>query len=380
MTNTIHTHVYLVSAQATPNVTPALDLSLRPKRVILLVSKDMQARADWLEQVLKEATGVDVSRWLIDHPWDIEHIQTRMMELLEHYQNESLALNATGGTKPMSIAAYETFRAYELPIFYVHPEKDQVVWLYPTGWPRHELADRISIRHYLMAYGSQVLSKGSPNIPSGYQEIAEDLIRDIEYFSSALGVLNYFANTAERTLTSKPLGQGNHSAALLDLLDKLEAQGIIDGNRRRLTFSSEAARFFANGGWLEQYVLKTINALKRDIPEIQETAMSLEVERGKKVRNELDVAFLADNKLHVIECKAKNFSKPDDNSGVETLYKLDSLTDVLGGMQARSLLISYKPLRGADQKRAGELKVQVIQEKQLQQLRSLLRQWIVQGL
>ena len=47
----VSTHLYLVSAQATPNLTPALDSQVAPRRVILLVSPDMHLRADWLERL-----------------------------------------------------------------------------------------------------------------------------------------------------------------------------------------------------------------------------------------------------------------------------------------------------------------------------------------
>ena len=107
------TQLCLVSAQATPNLTPALDPATRPRRVILLVSPDMHAKAEWLEQVLRPR-GVRVDRWPIDDAWDVEGVQSRLLELLDRERDAmeagAIALNATGGTKPMSIAAYEVFR------------------------------------------------------------------------------------------------------------------------------------------------------------------------------------------------------------------------------------------------------------------------------
>jgi len=49
----LQTHLFLVSAQATPNLTPVLDPETAPKRVILLVSPDMRRRADWMEALLR---------------------------------------------------------------------------------------------------------------------------------------------------------------------------------------------------------------------------------------------------------------------------------------------------------------------------------------
>ena len=104
--------------------------------------------------------------------------------------------------------------------------------------------------------------------------------------------------------------------------------------------------------------------------------MGLEVERGDGVKNEIDVAFLADNRLHLVECKAKNFKGSRSNDGTEILYKIDSISDVLGGIQARSMLVSYKKLSSHDLKRAEELEVTVVQHRQLHNLRSSLEDWI----
>jgi hypothetical protein len=107
MTANPATHLCLVSAQATPNLTPVLDPALGPQRVILLVSPEMERRAEWLEAVLRRYS-VCAARWLIRDPWDLEHVQTRVLELLEGERGsgeaQGIALNATGGTKPMSSA------------------------------------------------------------------------------------------------------------------------------------------------------------------------------------------------------------------------------------------------------------------------------------
>ncbi len=112
------THVYLVSSQATPNLTPALDRHTAPQRVILIVSPGMAQQADWLEAVL--SPRLKTVRWQVPDPFDVELLQLRFLELLEAHADlipaKQIVLNATGGTKPMSIAAYEAFRAYDLPM------------------------------------------------------------------------------------------------------------------------------------------------------------------------------------------------------------------------------------------------------------------------
>lgn len=127
-------HLCLVSAQPTPNLTPVLDPAVAPRKVFLLVSPDMTQRADWLEAVIRPR-GIVVERWPVDNPWAIDAIRDSVLNLLaaqsDLVDRREIALNATGGTKPMSIAAYDAFRTLDLPIFYVHPEQDCMIWMHP---------------------------------------------------------------------------------------------------------------------------------------------------------------------------------------------------------------------------------------------------------
>ena len=380
----IHTHLMLVSDQPTPNLTPAIDQTIKPERIILLVSPNMSQRAEWLAEIYRPR-GIRVEQWPIDNAWDISHIQEQVMALLEKEdhlcQQKALALNATGGTKPMSIAAYDAFRAWELPIYYVHPEQDELIWLHPEGQPPHALEDRVRIKDFLLAHGAQIQATGHHQVPPTYRELAQRLITDIDYFADALGVLNWYANTAEKDLRSGMLdSRHNNFNAFQDLLDIMEAINVLRQQNNQLLFANEDARFFANGGWLEQYVFATLNSLKKELPAIQDTAQGIEVIRGEgQSRNELDIAFLANNRFHLIECKAKRFDRGQASSGSEALYKLDSLADTIGGLKAKAMLISYKPLPKHDAQRARDLRIEVLQGKQLQALSQHMTNWIIKG-
>ncbi|WP_084675432.1 Card1-like endonuclease domain-containing protein [Methylomicrobium agile] len=64
---TISTHLILVSAQPIPNITPILDDSLRPQKVVMLVSPDMTERSQALENIFKPR-GIRIERCTIDNP------------------------------------------------------------------------------------------------------------------------------------------------------------------------------------------------------------------------------------------------------------------------------------------------------------------------
>jgi hypothetical protein len=372
-------HLILVSAQAVPNITPVLDDNFKPEKVIMLVSSDMRRRADWLETIIKKR-GVATERWLIDDPWDIEHIRDRVFELLSQQPPDSMALNATGGTKPMSIAAYETFRLLEQPIFYVHPEQDRIIWMYPPNQPGLKLADRIKLPEFLQAYGATVIQQGSKlGVPKHYRDLTETLIRDIDVYERPLRTLNFHAANAESRLTADLTGHELNDRNLRELIQLFVEAGFLTLENSRLIFAGEEARFFVNGGWLEHHVYGLCLNLKIEHG-IQDIGRSIQVERLHKnnpVRNEIDVAFLKDNRLHLIECKTKVFTgtHPAHGDGAQTLYKLDTLKD-LGGLQARTMLVSFTRPKPHDLQRAGDLGIAVCCHRELFNLRNHLQSWI----
>jgi len=372
-------HLILVSAQSVPNITPLLDDHFKPAKVIMLVSSDMRQRADWLETVIKKR-GVTTERWPIDDPWDIEHIRERVFDLVSSYPENFIALNATGGTKPMSIAAYETFRLFAQPIYYVHPEQDRIIWMYPPNQPGLKLADRIKLPEFLQAYGAAVIRQGSKlGVPRHYRDLTETLIRDIDIYEKPLRTLNFHAARAENRLTAELAEYETKNRHLRNLIQLFADAGLLSLTNSRLAFPDEEARFFVNGGWLEQHVYGLCLNLKV-AHGIQDIGRSIQVERLHKnnpVKNELDVAFLKDNRLYLIECKTKVFSGNDPlhGDGAQTLYKLDTLKD-LGGLQARTMLVSFTRPKPHDLQRAGDLGIMVCCHRDLHQLKDHLQAWI----
>ncbi|MCG6940639.1 MAG: DUF1887 family CARF protein [Thiohalocapsa sp.] len=393
-------HLLLISAQATPNLTPALDPDVRPARVVLLVSPDMARRAAWLESVLAPR-GVRVTHWPIDDAWDLEHIQFRVLELLEAERAAAdagaLALNATGGTKPMAIAAFDVFRAYGLPVYYVHPEQDRLIWLQPAERANHALANRVGLDDFLAAHGSRVEGRVDDAVPAPRRALTDWLVAENERIGRPLGTLNYLANAAERTLRSPPIDADRmRDADFGALVRRFADAGLLGIDHDRLVFPDEEARFYANGGWLEGHVHACLRELRAALRatedeaagaaprQIQDLARSLRIQRetarGDLVPNEIDVACLAENRLYLVECKTRNWrgaNAPDP--GADALYRLDALGDLLGGLQAKALLVSYRELPAHVLRRAADLRIRVCAGRRLPELPAALRAWIGAG-
>ncbi len=371
----IKSHLCLVSGQPIPNITPLLDKSFAPENVILLISPGMQQKAEWLERFIKPR-GIKVIHWLIDDAWDIEHIQDKVMDLLVSEYGEGLALNATGGTKPMSIGAYSVFD--DNPVFYVHPDEDKILWMNDTNKKAQAIEDNLKLPDFLMVYGYDFMSGDQNNSTQESLELAQALIKNIENFSKPLGQINYLANRAEGNskLQSPEVDRYNQTKDFLALIQLFEDKGVCYFDNDRLTFNSEEKRFFANGGWLEEYVFSVMrNISKSKERDIKDLYKSVEVKSFNGItKNELDIAFLSNNHFYVIECKTKNWK--EKGSGSDAIYKLDTLKETLGGLQGKGMLVTYRKLSKSDQARAKSEGIKVCQFTELKRLDEFLKQWI----
>ena len=212
------------------------------------------------------------------------------------------------------------------------------------------------------------------------REICEQMVGKVNEWQAALGQLNLLASYAEQkkslsiSFSDCNLQQDKHLQALLAELSIANVLSISDNTA--IKFSDEKSRFFSNGGWLEYYVNSLLNQLKSEHI-IQDSArLNLKIRSAMGSENELDIAFMANNHLHIIECKTKRFTGAKAGlAGTDALYKLDSISD-LGGFGTKSMLVSYRQLQDADRQRAKDLRIKVIEGDAIQQLKTHLKTWL----
>lgn len=376
------THFCMVSDQAAPNLLPLLDSEMKPEKVVLLVTPQMRERARYLEQVIKPR-GIKVEQQDLSIVDSFEGMQEQLMAIIESEPANEIALNATGGTKWMAIAAQEVFRMNGSSVFYVKVEDDKVLFL-DDGPASHDLSQRIDLKNYLLAYGYEFRGEGQVSgLQPQLRDLCQQLVLKVAEWQGAIGQLNLLASVAESrntlSLSLEPtLRQRDPQLGVL-LAECAEA-GLLRGRvTDRIQFVDEQSRSWANGGWLESYVHSKLNELKgegviQDSPRLNQHIQRI----GATSHNEVDVCFMARNRLHLIECKTKRMAgKGTEDVTTDTVYKLDSISD-LGGLGTKSMLVSYRQLKAADRQRARDLRIQVIQGEQIQQLKTYLRDWIQQ--
>ena len=106
---------------------------------------------------------------------------------------------------------------------------------------------------------------------------------------------------------------------------------------------------YLTGGWFEEYVYQLIqnNVAPDDI------AIGVHIDGCTEIRhdNELDVCFIKNNQLFVIECKSGINSESMFN---DIVYKVSSLKEVLLGLDCKSYIFSLKKDPSGDLKKIAK--------------------------
>jgi hypothetical protein len=384
------THVCLVSAQATPNLIAAIDEQWRPRRVVLATSREMSEHADHLERVLKRR-GIAVERLRIADAYDYHGLYDSFFKFLDT-QKAATALNVTGGTKIMAMAAQEAFHDAKSPVFYVNVGTDEILVLgdrkrNASLSGKVGLADFLEAHGYTFAIGTR---PAKPSVTRGESDLTQRIVDGVEQFGPALGELNAIAAQAKGSLSGK-LDERQSDSITLNAIIELFVEGHhIHRDQQRLRFASEDSRLFVCGGWLEQHVFKAMADLAGS-KLFADYGMNMKVlAPNGTTANEIDGAFLYRNILHLIECKAANLASTGnsgDDKGTEAIYKLETLLK-MGGLRTRGMLIDYrgklsiaynkddKERVKANFARAKAANIQIVSGSAIKTLKSEISNWI----
>jgi len=369
------THVMLVSAQAAPNLLPALDPALAPSRAILLTTRSMKPRAQSLSKVLRERGIEAVIRDLPDeHSYD--SLLNSMLELRGELGETEVFLNLTGGTKLMALAAAQMIADPPWRPFYVDVDTDEVIFL-SENQGRKPMELQLRLPHYLASYGVQLESRTEPRSWTREEEdVIGVIVSRYADLEGAIGRLNWLASLAhsKRQLWCELDAEHRRFADLGELLRQFELSRFLQVKDSRLSFRDESSLEFCRGGWLELLVAQRVQGARSELG-IRDVAWNAQlVSNG--VRNEMDLAFLANNRLHVIECKTISTADGGADRANEALFKLVENLRRLGGLASKGMLVSYRTLRPSELHLARVLGVEVVQGPGIQHLNSKLRAWV----
>ena len=334
------THVCLVSHEAAANFLPAVSEEVKPKNIVLIETKEMLEQADYLKKAFKRAIpGVKVFDLKLEDSWDIEKTTKQIYEYFSQNSFATPILNATGGHKLMMLGAYQAFYVLNYPVFYFRIDQGdiQLITLDEQQVKINTIKCEPNLEHYLLAYGYRIdisNKKEELNFDYSRKELCETLIKNYSVYSNGIRAINYMAMTTKnkQSLTYLLDRSTDKYPALIALLEEFEKYKTLKLSADKVEFSSEANRQFVNGGWLESYVYDAICKIVQG----KKIAKNISIVTDSRVNNEIDVAFVYDNRLYLVECKTSS----DQEKFKDHLYKIDSLAKI-GGTHVKKILISY---------------------------------------
>ena len=341
-----HVHVCLVSDQTIPNI-----LSIhhfKPDTVLFITTKDMEKK--------KKTQAIIDTLKTLGHCDDQEYQQIEVLEdsildchlkietILQKMDVDELTINLTGGTKIMSIAAYELFKDYGSKMIYIPISKNEFITPFPKkAHTRPEtLSLRLSVIQYLTAYGLNTTTK--PEKLERYKSealkrrhLSEWIGMNYERVKSLLvwlgGNLREYRDKTEYTF------QGDFKNPAVEEIDLIGQLGLMrsgDGLSKRMTRSEIR---YITGGWLEEFCFcKLHRYLGNGIDNIQ---LGLTLKNTKEgTENEFDVMFTKDNALYLVECKTLDQHNLDYK---DVLYKIGALQNDFG-LRVKSFWVTTSPL------------------------------------
>ena len=372
-------HVCLVSDQAAPNLLPILDSEFKPQKAVFVVSTkdEIKEKANSLKLAFKQ-NDIDVDILELSNEFDFQSMETELFDLLSSYENENIALNVTGGTKLMAIAAQNVFSGVK-PIFYINTNKEEIIFISKENdkhIPVQKLNTKTLINTYLSSYGVSVLKNKDDFNFYKLGVFTERFVRRQEDYKDIISKLNLLAFNASNSKLETNFT--NYSNDLKLILEDLADEDLVRLNGDIVDFKNEQTRSFLNGNWLEYFTYKQANS----IADVIDADWNVEVVNSKYeknkvgVNNELDVIFMAKNKCHIIECKTINFENTENKDKLQSyLDKLNSLKGY-GGSLTRFCLVSFYAIPQNIKRRAEKDNIEIIDDYRIKNLKERIQSWI----
>lgn len=331
--------ICLVSRQTMANVLPIM--MFKPSRVYLLTTEEERDAAIRIRNVCtlkkidtKIIEGID--------PYDTQTVRRAMENVLEG-NNVQFIVNLTGGTKLMSLAAYEVARENNLSALYCNTERKEVIHLIPS-MHKEPLRVAISIEEYLMSYGYSIIDERS-------QESLNDFIRLFDYVqaNNIFGSLAELFQKVNKSGLERPMTVHSNDRHLE--FQKIHEKYIISygkykEEKQKLTITKSS---FSSGFWLEAWVYyKLLQMGKRHIK------VGVKLRSDKDLENEIDVMMLDDYVLHLFSCKTGKIMKPQ-----MPIFELETLRTIVSGTFGKGYLVVTGAHSNELTNRALQLKVEV---------------------
>lgn len=314
-----------------------------PDKLILVVSKKMKDKSDLFLNALKiGGLNYEDKKEIIelDDEFNLQKVMESAQSILNKYSANQIYFNISGGTKIMTLGFYSILKD-KFKLIYI-PENRNDTFIFINDGKEESFNKSVSVPEFLMGYGFQ--GAKSEKTMSDEKERAktffdcalqlaknaesDDLLcfdreddkkhrEKHEIFRKSGGEIReeYWTSFAHNNMENaiKPWLAGNNQ------LDKYKAK-------------------FLTGGWLEVFAYGLLCKFEVAL-KINDINLGFEVKRKDEIQpgHDLDVCFINNLTLHIIECKSG--SQTSDEKA-DIVYKLEAIRSQLGALNSKNILLT----------------------------------------
>ena len=344
------------------NVIPLFQRGLDFKRVVMVASAEggrINPRFERVAADLQSALS-EKAEWILHSepvdPMSPDEMKAVCGKLLHEYGGpDQVAVNFTGGTKPMSIGAFQAGEQVVALLMYVDTQTARIFFYNGgrTDAVPFDLED-IGVVQILQAHGKWIDERHTAGLRFTPEELQlGELIRE-KRPQSFMDCIALRESLLKMTKTEDGYFHFSKKPEQISpwLADALGSAGLLQQAGKQLL--AENSLFgFMDGNWLEAYVYQALE----QSGSFADVAARLKI---AGVENELDVACMLDGRLGIIECKGGSLK---GQTGQAALNRLRALRGSLGGLFAQNFLVtaqSVGDLSPVFQRRADEYVSRVI--------------------
>ncbi|WP_298360798.1 Card1-like endonuclease domain-containing protein [Runella sp.] len=308
--------VSIVGRQTLPNILPIKEYAGLINQHIFISTSKVSEELSWIKTVC--AIGKDDFFNLEIDEDDIGQIVANLTALSAIFtQEDEFYINLTGGTKIMALGTFQFFSQspFKVKMFYLNMGSNVLRQVYPpidASLRDEPLLYRINVADFLGSYGATITNSSSIFKMTKSKEYTALFF---EYEWSKEPIIRKIREERYNIIFDR-----------IDAVYRRELRAFLSKIDFSLTFEDRITKEeiqYLTGGWWEEYCFYFI---KEKIG-IQEPFIAKGLVNNK-TNNELDVAFVKDNVLHVLECKTTIFNKEDFEDYV---YKLAAIKDNKNG-------------------------------------------------
>lgn len=324
---------HLVSGQNLPNLIAAKIIN--PDENLFLCTNQSIRQFEVFKRIFPN------SKSLIIDAWDYDKIKFQIKDFLDNHSNDETILNFTGGTKIMSLAAFELFKEQKKECYYINTENNEYINFKGDGNTINKFPIEVKLTiSEILDINNQQFELGQSELNTSYNQLKEIISKNYKIQTKLLSVASEFQKNKE--VYEKKITEGNLKGSQIIFKNKKSYIKLILNNNELITLEEEGRNLleFIFGKWFEYDCLDSLiklnffDEIRPHINIIRKTA-----KKGDKLidKNEIDIFGIKGIYTYIFECKAGNIK-------AEAVDKLVAIKETYVGRYSSLIFITKFPL------------------------------------